>query len=139
MEPSNDKQFVMHGVDCGCPVPVDYCHGFAFITLFGDQSRYLDASVYARNVLNETRFYSVDFNLGYTNSSEIKSGYRCCCHDVFGKNRRSFVYRTLPVGSNQFKLGTEDWHTSTVTQAYGERDLNVSDTSQEVNKTEDDS
>lgn len=137
MEPSNDKQFVMHGVDCGCPVPVDYCHGFAFITLFGDQSRYLDASVYARNVLNYTTFSSVDFNLGYTNSHDIDGKYRCNCYDVFGKNRRSFVWRTLPSGSNQFKLGTEDWSTSKVTQAWGQRELNVSDTAEEVTNAKD--
>ena len=114
MEPSNLEEFVMHGKDCGCSVPVDYCHGFAFITLFGDQSRYLDSGVYLRNQFDTQIFSGADINLGYTNSNRVK-GYECSCHDVFGVDRRAYIYRTLMPGSNQFKLGTQDWATAKLT------------------------
>lgn len=137
LEPSNLDEFVMHDVDCGCSVPVDYCHGFAFITLFGDQSRYLDSGVYLRNQFNVQAFSGADINLGYTNSNRV-DGYKCSCHDVFGVDRRAYRSRTLMQGSNQFKLGTQDWATAKITLSTFDTASNTSDDNESKSNKEED-
>lgn len=94
-----------------CKAPIDYCHGFAFITLFGDQSRYLDSGVYLRNIHNYTQFSGVDVNPGYI-GVDVAPIAQPVCHDVFGKDRNAWKSKNLVNSeSTQFKLGTKDWAT----------------------------
>lgn len=110
----------------GCSqAPIDYCHGFAFTTLFGDQSRYLDSGVYLRNVQNYTEFSGVDANPGYF-------GWFSSCHDIFNQDRKVWPQKVL-INSNstQFKLGTKDWATTKIDISVDRSNTNSNDENEE--------
>ena len=128
---------------CTCDIPLDLTHGFAFSTLFGDQSRYLDAHVYIRNKFpSYTDLEGGIFNLGFTDSTYADS-HRCSCYNIFGDNAwavpkyNELGNKHLITQSNTFKLGTNDWITSKISYSGAsnpgaEEDENLS-TTQNIN------
>lgn len=121
-----------YGIINNYNVPMDYSHGFAFISIFGDQSRYLDSDVFLRNTYayenapnEEPRFY---YNAIYNKGFETGSSY-----NFEGKNGgfRDVGFRILSIDSPQFTLGTQDWATSTTVTVAGTNNPSVNDTNED--------
>ena len=104
-------------------IEVDFSHGFAFISLFGDQSRYLDADVFRRNIDISApedalmTLYGADYNNG-----KAQYGYNTYGNNAF----RTFLF---PIEVNlqehpeaPFYLGTKDWATSKIDYTGGRSD-----------------
>ena len=105
----------MQKINGGCPdlvAPTDYSHGFAFITLFGDQSRFLDAQVWRKNSIHGLNETEMEVNVGYYNKGNI-ADMDCMGKFVYWENPYT-EWKTYSCPSDQFVLGTSDWSTFTV-------------------------
>ena len=87
--------------------PRDFSEGFAFTTLFGDQSRYLDAHVFLANSVDQLPNACWD----------VDDGYQCCAclgHNTYGRYGSDNYHHNLSNNDtlcpkDQFRLATEDW------------------------------
>jgi hypothetical protein len=66
----------MERKNCQFDTPMDYCHGFAFVTLFGDQSRFIDAMVWKQNSTDglTKNYVGADTNIGFYDDGYPESG-----------------------------------------------------------------
>ena len=87
--------------------PRDFSEGFAFITLFGDQSRYLDAHVFLANSVDQLPHACWDVDDGFQWS-------KCLGHNTYSRYGYDNYHNNLThddtiCPSDQFRLGTQDW------------------------------
>ena len=122
----------MERKNCQFDTPMDYCHGFAFITLFGDQSRFIDAMVWKKNSANglTANYVGADTNIGFYDDGDVGSG--CFGKYVYFRDGyTAWKYATAP--STQFVLGTDDWRTITTNSMF----YGSNEKSDDNNKAED--
>jgi len=105
----------MQKINGGCEdliAPTDYSHGFAFITLFGDQSRFLDAQVWRKNSIHGLDETEMEVNVGYYNKDN--GAYpNCTGRFVYWKNPYT-AWKSYSCPKEEFTLGTSDWSEFTV-------------------------
>ena len=112
---SINLKWAMQKIEGGCPdltAPTDFSHGFAFITLFGDQSRFLDAQVWRKNSTHGLTKTEMEVNVGYYNKGN-GSNPDCVGKFVYWKNPYT-AWESVTCPADQFILGTSDWSTFTV-------------------------
>lgn len=112
---SINLKWYMQKINGGCEdliAPTDYSHGFAFITLFGDQSRFLDAQVWRKNSIHGLDETEMEVNVGYYNKDN-GANPDCTGRFVYWKNPYT-AWKSYSCPKEEFTLGTSDWSEFTV-------------------------
>lgn len=97
-------------INGGCEdlvAPTDYSHGFAFITLFGDQSRFLDAQVWRKNSIYGLDKTEMEVNVGFYDKGNGDNP-NCIGRFVYWETPYT-AWKSYKCPEDQFILGTEDW------------------------------